>query len=38
MQPPPSAPDPTAKPPAPASSEEASHKSKISIVPAPLFE
>jgi hypothetical protein len=33
-----SAPDPTAKPPVPASSEEASRKSKISIVPAPLVE
>ena len=33
-----SAPDPITKPPAPSSSAEASPKSKISIVPAPLFK
>jgi hypothetical protein len=37
-QPPDSAPDPTAKPAAPASSAEASDKSKVSIVPAALFQ
>jgi hypothetical protein len=38
MQPLDSAPDPFAEPPAPASSAGASDKSKISIVPAALFE
>ncbi len=38
IQPSGSAPDPTAKPAPPASSAEASDKSKISIVPAALFE
>jgi hypothetical protein len=37
-QPPNSAPAPTASPTAPASSAELSRKSKIRIVPAPLFE
>jgi hypothetical protein len=37
-QPQDSTPDPTAKPAAPASSAEASDKSKVSIVPAAVFE